>query len=122
VLRLSALDADSAVMVKDDKGPATRGVDGVIGLTLGLKPLDLGFKLADPLHEIEQAFRRTAFPHAIRFRRFSRSRTWKTHAWREPAPVLVAAGFDQLAGSRDLPSFRRFGRGFNNRGIAVSPS
>src|SRR6267142_3748174 len=35
----TALDAHGAGMVEDDKGPATRGV---IGLTLGLKPLDFG--------------------------------------------------------------------------------
>src|SRR6266851_6398213 len=43
----AALDAHGAVMIEDDKGPATRDVGGVIGLTLGLKPLDLGFKLAE---------------------------------------------------------------------------
>src|SRR5713226_3147723 len=43
----AALDAHGAVMVEDDKGPATRDVGGVVGLTLGLKPLDLGFKLAE---------------------------------------------------------------------------
>src|SRR5260221_236766 len=43
----TALDADSAVMVEDDEGPTTRNVRGVIGLTLRLKPLDLGFKLAE---------------------------------------------------------------------------
>jgi hypothetical protein len=37
----TALDADSAVMIEDDKGPAMRDVGGVIGLTLRLKPLDL---------------------------------------------------------------------------------
>src|SRR5713226_1113937 len=43
----AALDAHGAIMIEDDKGPATRDVGGVIGLTLGLKPLDLGFKLAE---------------------------------------------------------------------------
>ena len=42
----AALDAQGAVMVEDDKGPAPRNVGGVIGLTLRLKSLDLGFKLA----------------------------------------------------------------------------
>src|SRR6266536_3359055 len=41
----AALDAHGTVMVEDDKGPATRDVGGVVGLTLGLKSLDLGFKL-----------------------------------------------------------------------------
>src|SRR5713101_128887 len=36
----AALDAHGAVMVEDNKGPATRDVGEVIGLTLGLKPLD----------------------------------------------------------------------------------
>ena len=43
----AALDAHGAIMIEDDKGPATRDVGGVIGLTLGLKPLDLSFKLAE---------------------------------------------------------------------------
>src|SRR6266581_5753820 len=43
----TALDADSAVMVEDDKGPATGDVSGVVGLTFRLKPLDLGLKLAE---------------------------------------------------------------------------
>ncbi|NPU25629.1 hypothetical protein, partial [Bradyrhizobium denitrificans] len=34
-------------MVEDDEGPATRDVRGVVGLPLRLKPLDLGFKLAE---------------------------------------------------------------------------
>ncbi len=34
-------------MVEDDEGSATRDVGGVVGLTLGLKPLDLGLKLAE---------------------------------------------------------------------------
>src|SRR6266478_1080770 len=38
----AALDAHGAVMVEDDKGPATRNIDGIVGLTLGLKTLDLG--------------------------------------------------------------------------------
>src|SRR5712671_704009 len=43
----AALDAHGAVMVEDDKGPATGDVGGIVGLTLGLKPLDLGLKLAE---------------------------------------------------------------------------
>ena len=34
-------------MVEDDKGPATGDVGGIVGLTLGLQPLDLGLKLAE---------------------------------------------------------------------------
>src|SRR6267378_3707514 len=43
----TALDAHGAVMVEGDKGPAAGDVGGIIGLTLGLKPLDLGLKLAE---------------------------------------------------------------------------
>src|SRR5216684_8619779 len=43
----AALDAHGAVMVEDDKGPATRDVGGVVSPTLRLKPLDLGFKFAE---------------------------------------------------------------------------
>src|SRR5882762_577069 len=43
----TALDAHGAVMIEDDKGPAAGDVGGIIGLTLGLKPLDLGLKLAE---------------------------------------------------------------------------
>jgi hypothetical protein len=43
----AALDTDGAVMVEDDEGSATRDVGGVIGLTLGLQPLDLGLKLTE---------------------------------------------------------------------------
>ena len=43
----AALDAHGAIMVEDDESPATRDVGGVIGLTLGLQPLDLGLKLAE---------------------------------------------------------------------------
>src|SRR5216684_4805081 len=43
----AALDAHGAVMVEDDKGPATSDVGGIIGLTLCLKQLDLGLKLAE---------------------------------------------------------------------------
>jgi hypothetical protein len=43
----AALDAHGAVTVEDDKSPATRDVGGVIGETLDLQPLDLGFKLAE---------------------------------------------------------------------------
>ena len=43
----AALDAHGAVMVEDDKGPATGDVGGIVGLTLGLQPLDLGLKLAE---------------------------------------------------------------------------
>ena len=43
----AALDAHGAVMVEDDEGAAPRDVVGVIGLTHRLKPLDLGFKLAE---------------------------------------------------------------------------
>jgi hypothetical protein len=34
-------------MVEDDKGPAACDVGRVVGLTLGLKPLDLGFEFAE---------------------------------------------------------------------------
>src|SRR5882724_13634638 len=43
----TALDAHGAVMVEDDKGPAAGDVGGIIGLTLGLKPLDLGLEFAE---------------------------------------------------------------------------
>src|SRR6267378_265900 len=36
----AALDADGAVMVEDDEGPTTGDVGGIVGLTLGLQPLD----------------------------------------------------------------------------------
>src|SRR6266849_2740618 len=43
----TALDAHGAVMVEDDKGPATGDVGGIVGLTLGLTPLDLGLEFAE---------------------------------------------------------------------------
>src|SRR5258708_5252125 len=43
----TALDANGTVMIEDNKGPATRDVSGVVGLTFRLKPLDLGLKLAE---------------------------------------------------------------------------
>src|SRR6266581_4230173 len=42
----AAFDAHGAVMVEDDKGSTTGDVGGIVGLTPGLQPLDLGFKLA----------------------------------------------------------------------------
>src|SRR5258705_4864992 len=43
----AALDAHGAIMIEDDKGPTTGDVGGIVGLTLGIQPLDLGFKLAE---------------------------------------------------------------------------
>jgi hypothetical protein len=34
-------------MVEDDEGPAASDVGGIIGKTLGLKPLDFGFKFTE---------------------------------------------------------------------------
>ena len=43
----AALDPHGAIMVEDDESPAARDVGGIIGLPLGLQPLDLGLKLAE---------------------------------------------------------------------------
>src|SRR5882757_11085632 len=43
----AALDAHGPIMIEDDKGPALRDIGGVVGLTLGLMPLDFGLKLAE---------------------------------------------------------------------------
>ena len=50
----AAFDPHGAVMVEDDESAAACDVVGVIGLPLGLQPLDLGFKLAEPRIHISQ--------------------------------------------------------------------